>query len=95
MIRPDKWVIIEWTKNGNAFKKVLAGYTSSQSWELSHIVDNIEDMDDYWEVSTREGNIYKLVKHLQGMSPIMLKIYNEMSKKATTDPEVTIGIISI
>lgn len=95
MIRPDKWVIVEWTKNGDAFKKVLAGFMANGTWELSHIIDTIEDMDDYWEVATRRGTIYKLVKSNQGFTPITSKIYDEIAQKATTNEDIMVGIISI
>lgn len=95
MIRPDRWVIVEWTKDGNSFRKALVGFTNSQSWELSHIIDTIEDRDDYWEVYVRDGTMYKCMRHLQGMSPEMNKVYNDIVKKATKDKEIMVGILSI
>lgn len=95
MIRPDKWVMVEWTKNGDSFRKILSGFMANGTWELSHIIDNYEDMDDYYEVYTRRGTVYKLVKLNQGFTPLTAKVYKEMEQKATTDPDVMIGVLSI
>lgn len=91
---PQRWVIIEWTKDYNAFTKILHG--DEENWELSHIIDRTEDRDDYLECTTRDGTTYKLSRGKQGMTTLTSKVYADISKKVLTDNNgVHVGVLAL
>lgn len=94
MVVANRWVILEWTKDYNAFTKVLHG--TNEEWELSHIIDRTEDRDDYLECTTRNGTVYKLSRNKQGMTPLTSKVYADIARKVLSDNSgVHVGILAL
>jgi hypothetical protein len=92
---PQRWVIIEWTKDYNAFTKVLSS-SDEESWELSHIIDRTEDRDDYLECTTRDGTTYKLSRGKQGMTTLTSKVYADISNKVLVQNDgVHVGVLAL
>lgn len=87
---PDKWVIIEITnKSGESHRRVLAswygGFAGSDSWRASSGIENVKDMNDYWEVLNTSGSTYNCFKGCEGMSAYTMGVLDRMMRDAKED----------
>ena len=87
---PDKWVIIEITnKSGESHRRVLGswygGFAGSDSWRASSGIENVKDMNDYWEVLNTSGSTYNCFKGCEGMSAYTMGVLDRMMRDAKED----------
>ena len=87
---PDKWVIIEITnKSGESHRRVLGswygGFAGSDSWRASSGIENVKDMNDYWEVLNTSGSTYNCFKGCEGMSAYTMGVLDRMMRDAKQD----------
>jgi hypothetical protein len=66
MYRPDNWVILKITINGEVVYKILCGwsggYLDGDSWRMSSGITGVEEDKDYFMFSNHSGSIYRCHK---------------------------------
>ena len=92
---PDRWTIVEITAGEEVTRKVFSGsyggYTGSDTWKLSSVIESIKEDAEGYEVLCMSGSVYMLHKQAYGMSGYMSSIY-ESWITACEQPESTLTI---
>ena len=89
---PDVWEVLELsTLEDGAVRKVFAGwyggYTGSDSWKLSSMINKVTETETHYEFLCESGSTYTCNKMSQKMSMYMMTVYSfwlEDSKKEGT-----------
>jgi|APFre7841882654_1041346.scaffolds.fasta_scaffold08237_4 hypothetical protein len=82
---PDRWVVLEITQNQKSIRRVLAGwrdkFLGASNYRLSSPVVKVLDMDKYYRVVTKTGNVYCCHKECEGMNVITARVVSSLSKQ--------------
>jgi hypothetical protein len=70
--KPDKWVILKITHNGNTFYKVFGswggGYLTGDSWRMNSGISNVEEDEGYFYFYGYSGSCYQCKKGSYGFA---------------------------
>jgi hypothetical protein len=94
---PDVWEVLELTTDEDAVRKVFAGwyggYTGSDSWKLSSMINKVTETETHYEFLCESGSTYKCNKHSRKMSGYMCNIYSGWIAAAEKDGTLKIVVV--
>ena len=82
---PDKWVVLEFTVDGETHKKVFASwygnFTNGDSWKLSSAIDSTEETAEAFVFHCCSGSSYHCHKNTHGMNMYSMSMYDYWSNE--------------
>lgn len=82
--RPDKWVVVKFTRDNLVYYKVLAGwkggYLEGDSWRLNSGIWDIKEKDHYFHFKGHSGSTYLCHKDRYGFTTQTIGMFNLMSE---------------
>lgn len=95
---PDRWELLRiTTPEGEVLTRVLAGwvggYSGTDEWRLSSLVQRISDKGDVLEFGNSSGSICQCRKSRRGMTTLMLEKYQHWI--SILPPDASIEIIEV
>ena len=83
---PDKWVVIELDYEGVKTQKILSswygGWVGSDSWRLSSVITEVEELEDSYIIRNESGSVYTCFKKRYGMSFYAMTVLEDIKKQA-------------
>ena len=97
MYTPDAWVVVSINHNGEAIRKVLAGwyggYARGDSWKLNSGIEKTVETDEYYDFHGYSGSVYRCYKNCERMTGLMSMIYSSIEGDAS-EGGVSIEVVS-
>ena len=94
---PDAWEVLELTTDEGTVRKVFAGwyggYTGSDSWKLSSMVNKVTETETHYEFLCESGSTYKCNKQSQRMSGYMMSIYSYWIQEAEKEGTLKVAVV--
>ena len=92
--KPERWVVVDITVDGESTKKVFAGwyggYLDGDSWKLNSGIASEQEFDDRWEFTGSSGSVYICYKSAYGLSGYMTSVLSGWTNGIQEGSSITI-----
>lgn len=96
---PDRWIVIEITKENYTARKILSGWSGSylygSSWRLSSGIVKVIDKGKYYEIHNQSGSVYTCYKTSYGVNITSASVLNNWMNQAEERNDLSIKSLSM
>jgi hypothetical protein len=96
--KPDCWVMVCFTNNGEKIYKILAGWSGSylygQSWKLNSGCVSAKQDGDYFLFEGYSGSVYSCHKDTYRCNSIMSSVLSRFEEEVQNQTEVDFKVLS-